>query len=84
MAFGGRTFGAGEAKSCGGQDGNCLERWIPKTGAPFDDAYVRMAETCCALGSNLFADPRYDLVYNGRGAMIFVRRLPTASDTAVP
>lgn len=84
QAFIGRIFRHGEAQACAWQDGNCLERWIPKTGTSFDYVYVRMNDACCILGNYLLADPRYDLVYNGRGAMIFARRPPAASDTVEP
>lgn len=84
QAFIGRIFRHGEAQACAWQDGNCLERWIPKTGTQFDYVYVRMNDVCCILGSNLLADPRYDLVYNGNGAMIFARRPPATSDALEP
>lgn len=84
QAFIGRIFRHGEAQACAWQDGNCLERWIPKTGTSFDYVYVRMNDACCILGNYLLADPRYDLVYNGRGAMIFARRPPATSDTMEP
>jgi hypothetical protein len=80
-AFIGRIFRHGEAQVCAGQDGNCLERWIPKTGTPFDYVFVRADAQCCSLANNLLYDSRYELVYGGPGAMIFARHVTDTSDS---
>jgi hypothetical protein len=82
QAFIGRIFRHGEAQACAGQGADCLERWIPKTGTPFDYVFVRTDAQCCILANNLLYDSRYELVYGGPGAMIFARNESVTSDSA--
>jgi hypothetical protein len=81
-AFIGRIFRHDEAQACAGSDGNCLERWIPKTGTHFDYVFVRTDAQCCILATNLLYDARYELVYGGPGAMIFARQVSDTTDSA--
>lgn len=62
-----------QLQACASQDASCLDRWSVMTGDSFDYVYVRVGDGCCSLSSSLMADYRYDLVYNGPGAMIFIR-----------
>jgi len=62
-----------QLQACAFQDASCLDRWSVMTGDTFDYVYVRVGDGCCAISSSLMADYRYDLVYNGPGAMIFIR-----------
>jgi len=58
---------------CAFADSGCLDRWSIMTGTTFDYVYVRVGDGCCGISSNLLVDYRYDLIYNGPGAMIFAR-----------
>ncbi|MHB8647793.1 MAG: hypothetical protein ACYDAR_18590 [Thermomicrobiales bacterium] len=58
---------------CAFQDASCLDRWSVMTGDTFDYVYVRVGDGCCGLSSSLLTDYRYEMIYNGPGAMIFVR-----------
>jgi hypothetical protein len=58
---------------CASADSGCLDRWSTMTGNSYDYVYVRVGDGCCSISSGLIADYRYDLVYNGPGAMIFAR-----------
>lgn len=58
---------------CAFADSGCIDRWSLMTGNDFDYVYVRVGDGCCGISSGLLADYRYDLVYNGPGAMIFAR-----------
>lgn len=58
---------------CANADSGCLDRWSTMTGNSYDYVYVRVGDGCCTISSGLIADYRYDLVYNGPGAMIFAR-----------
>jgi hypothetical protein len=62
-----------QLQACAFSDSNCIDRWSVMTGDDFDYIYVRIGDGCCGLASNLLSDYRYDLVYNGPGAMIFAR-----------
>jgi len=58
---------------CTWQDSSCIDRWSIITGDSFDYVYVRNTEGVYPVAASLTADYRYDLVYNGPGAMIFAR-----------
>ncbi|MGI8858048.1 MAG: hypothetical protein ACR2JW_20100 [Thermomicrobiales bacterium] len=62
-----------QLQACAFADSTCIDRWSIMTGNDFDYIYVRVGDGCCGLASNLLADYRYDLIYNGAGAMIFAR-----------
>ncbi|MDQ6905235.1 MAG: hypothetical protein M3176_00255 [Chloroflexota bacterium] len=62
-----------QLQSCTWQDSTCIDRWSIITGDSFDYVYVRNTEGVYPIASSLTADYRYDLVYNGPGAMIFAR-----------
>ena len=62
-----------QLQACAFQDSTCLDRWSIMTGDTFDYVYVRVGDGCCSITASLNADYRYDLVYQGPGAMIFAR-----------
>jgi hypothetical protein len=63
-------------RDCGGQDGNCLDRWSRATGASFSYVLVpRSANGCCvALDRALRSDPRYLLVRDTVDGAVFAVR----------
>ncbi len=62
-----------QLQACTFQDSTCLDRWSIMTGDAFDYVYVRNTDGVYPVAASLVADYRYDLVYNGPGAMIFAR-----------
>ncbi len=62
-----------QLQACTWQDSGCIDRWSIITGNSFDYVYVRNTEGVYPIASSLTADYRFDLVYNGPGAMIFAR-----------
>ncbi len=64
------------AQGCSVQAAACTERWMLETGTPFTHVYVpklRRGQCCGSLLGSLLQDPRYQLVYDGPGAMILAR-----------
>ncbi len=64
------------AQACAGQDAACTERWINDTRISVTHVYVpklRRGQCCWSLLGSLQQDPRYQLVYDGPGAVIFAR-----------
>lgn len=72
-AFNTQIWKHDQAQACAFSDSTCIDRWSLSTGDAFDYVYVRAAEGSYPVASSLVADYRYDLVYNGPGAMIFAR-----------
>jgi len=72
-----------DLQQCSNSDGDCVARWAAADGVAFDYLYVLTAkpgitngpigvDTCCRdLVLALRKDPRYRLVYDGAGAVIF-------------
>ena len=79
-------------QQCANSGGDCLARWSAKYAAAFDYVYVSTgapgaangplgATQCCRdLTLALKKDPRYQLVYDGAGAVIFRRIALTGAD----
>ena len=69
------------AQACAARGAECLEGWARETGVAFTHVYLPRrppvghdGECCLSLRSSLSADPRYLLVYDGPGAVIYRRR----------
>lgn len=72
------------AQQCASADAECLERWSATEKMPFTHVYVVKPDSddpaCCeALAASLAGDPRYAVVYDAPGAVVFARRDQTAS-----
>jgi len=69
---------------CAIADLECLEAWSQRTGRSFTHVYIsaptvlpgeeKPRDCCVCLRDALLASPRYVMVYDGPGAMIFARR----------
>ena len=70
-AFATQIWKHDQLEGCAFADSTCLDRWSTITGTYFDYIYVRNTEGVYPVATSLMADYRYDLVYNGPGAMIF-------------
>lgn len=75
------------AQRCARSHADCLTAWSQDTGLAFTHVYVakpststapnqRSTDCCDELRAALRSDPGYELVYDGPGASIFVRRAP--------
>jgi len=84
-AFRAQTTRYDALQACARQTADCLEAWRAASGTPFSHVYVAKRpvvqfvpgaadDDCCAvLRASLAADPRYQRVYDGPGAAVFVR-----------
>jgi hypothetical protein len=64
------------AYECGYRTADCLDMWSTETGIEFTYVYFARSgsEQCCwTLTSSLNLDPRYQIVYQSKGATIFRR-----------
>jgi Dolichyl-phosphate-mannose-protein mannosyltransferase len=73
-------------QACARQTADCLQAWGAESGTPFSHVYVpkrpvaqfvarAASDDCCAaLRAALAADPRYQRVYDGPGAVVYARR----------
>ena len=76
-AFTDRTDAYDALFECGYRVARCLDAWAAGTGMTFTHVYIPRppAGQCCwTLLASLAEDPRYDLIYNGPGATIYVRQ----------
>ena len=67
----------GTAQACGARTAECLDRWAAASGASFSHVFIARPPGggCCRqLRESLRADPRYALVFDGRGGEVFERR----------
>ena len=71
-AFATQIWKHDQLEGCAFSDSTCLDRWSTITGTSFDYVYVRSSEGVYPVAESLMSDYRYDLIYNGPGAMIFV------------
>jgi len=70
-----------QLQGCAIWTASCVETWARQRRFAFSHVYLpkTLAFPCCApLDSALRADPRYRLVFDGRGAAIYARRAPLA------
>lgn len=71
------------AGDCGGQDTRCLTRWQRDHDDWFSYVYVPKTsggQCCWTLLNALDADPEYQLLYDGPGATIYLRRAAEQPD----
>jgi hypothetical protein len=74
-AFSGRVEAFWLAMECGYRTSACLDSWTAETGLFFTHVYIGKSDRgqCCwTLHNSLAADDRYEVVYDGPGATIFV------------
>jgi hypothetical protein len=64
-------------QSCAGASSACLDAWMRRYQRPFATVFLpdtTQGESCCArLAASLRADPRYMLIYDGPGGLVFER-----------
>ena len=67
------------AQRCAERETACLAEWQAETGWTFTHVYIAQpgSNQCCrSLRAALSANPGYDRVYDGAGAVVFARRTP--------
>ena len=66
-----------DLQGCAGWVSNCLQDWSRATGESYSHVYIPKSpdRNCCRLlRYSLERDPAYRMIYDGPGAVLFVRR----------
>lgn len=72
-----------QALQCSARDTRCLDEWTSTSGEPFSYVFIPRAPAgaCCrSLSTSLRGDPRYSIVFDGRGGEVFLRRTVNGLD----
>ena len=66
-----------DLQSCAAWVSQCLQDWSRTTGQPYTHVYIPKSperDCCRLLRYSLERDPAYRIIYDGPGAVLFVRR----------